>query len=124
MRYKRQSEILDRGEKVKQETRRFNDNNGGTIPMRSKEEAEDYRYFPDPDIPAILFTEEQLKEIAKKVPLLPQQRFDIYTNQYGLPPADAKLLLTKKTTAISITNPVKIYNNYKDTASLFIVELV
>ena len=48
---KRQSEILDRGEKVKQETRRFNDNNGRTIPMRSKEEAEDYRYFPDPDIP-------------------------------------------------------------------------
>jgi aspartyl-tRNA(Asn)/glutamyl-tRNA(Gln) amidotransferase subunit B len=120
---KRQSEILDRGEKVKQETRRFNDNNGRTIPMRSKEEAEDYRYFPDPDIPAILFTEEQLKEIAKKVPLLPQQRFDIYTNQYGLPPADAKLLLTKKDYSDFYNESVKIYNNYKDTASLFIVEL-
>lgn len=120
---KRQSELLDNGKRVIQETRRFNDSSGKTLSMRSKEEAHDYRYFPDPDIPAVIFTDEQINEIAKKVPMLPEQRLKIYTQQYGLSEVDAKILLTKKEYSDFYNEAVKAYDNYKAIANLFVVEL-
>ena len=70
--YERQSKILDKGERVKQETRGWNDATGKTTSQRSKEEAQDYRYMPEPDIPPIRLTEEFVKEEQEKVPLLPR----------------------------------------------------
>lgn len=69
--YERQSKILDKGERVVQETRGWNDATGKTTSQRSKEEAQDYRYMPEPDIPPIRLTEEFVKEEQEKVPLLP-----------------------------------------------------
>ena len=69
--YERQSKILDKGERVVQETRGWNDATGKTTSQRSKEEAQDYRYMPEPDIPPIRLTDEFVKEEQKKVPLLP-----------------------------------------------------
>lgn len=70
--YERQSKILDAGERVKQETRGWNDATGKTTSQRSKEEAQDYRYMPEPDIPPIRLTPEFVKEEQEKVPLLPR----------------------------------------------------
>ncbi len=69
--FKRQVELLERGERVVQETRGFDDATGKTIAQRSKEEAQDYRYMPDPDIPPIILTDEEIEKIQAEVPQLP-----------------------------------------------------
>lgn len=120
---KRQTDILDKGQEVIQETRRFNDSNGRTFSMRVKEEADDYRYFPDPDIPAITITNEQIDEIAKKLPMLPNKRMELYTKEYGISEADAKIILTNKIYSDFFNDTVKIYNNYSAIASFFVVEV-
>ena len=93
---KRQSMRLDLGYKVIQETRRFNDNKGETTSMRSKEDAHDYRYFPEPDILQINFTDEMLDEIKGKLPELPHKRLARYVNEYGLSEVDAKIIVNSK----------------------------
>lgn len=120
---KRQSNLLDNGKRIIQETRRFNDSNGKTLSMRSKEEAHDYRYFPEPDIPAVIFTDDQITEIAKKLPMLPEQRLKVYVEDYGLSEVDAKILLTKKEYSDFYNQTVQTYKNYKAIANLFVVEL-
>ena len=69
--YERQSKLLDAGEKVTQETRGWNDSTGQTTSQRSKEEAQDYRYMPEPDIPPVHLTEDMVEEQRKNMPLLP-----------------------------------------------------
>ena len=69
--FKRQVDILERGEEVVQETRGWNDDKQMTISQRSKEDAQDYRYMPDPDIPPVVLTDEVIAEIQSKVPMLP-----------------------------------------------------
>ena len=92
----RQTELLEKGEKVIQETRRFNDAQGVTIAMRSKEDAHDYRYFPDPDIPPIIFTEEELNEIRLSLPEMPESRMERYTKDYGISQNDAVIIVGDK----------------------------
>lgn len=92
----RQSEILDNGGKVVQETRRYNENHDDTKALRSKEEAHDYRYFPEPDIPPVLFTDDEIEAIREEMPELPHERFARYTEEYKLPPEDAKLIIAQK----------------------------
>ena len=70
--FKRQSELLDKGEAVKQETRGWSDATGQTTAQRSKEEAQDYRYMPDPDIPPVILTQEFVDKIAKTMPKIPE----------------------------------------------------
>lgn len=70
--FKRQSELLDKGEAVKQETRGWSDATGQTTAQRSKEEAQDYRYMPDPDIPPVILTQEFVDKIAKTMPKMPE----------------------------------------------------
>ncbi|MFA6765815.1 MAG: Asp-tRNA(Asn)/Glu-tRNA(Gln) amidotransferase subunit GatB [Clostridia bacterium] len=120
---KRQSDILDRGAKVKQETRRFNDSNGKTVSMRSKEEADDYRYFPDPDIPAVLIDKTKILEIKESIPAMPAERKKIYVEDYGIPEADADLILTQKEYSDFFNETAKYLDNYRGAASLFVVEL-
>ena len=83
--YQRQSKLLDNGERVIQETRGWNDNTGKTTSQRSKEEAQDYRYMPEPDIPPISLSKEFIETELAKVPLLPQDYREKFS---GVLPAD------------------------------------
>lgn len=92
----RQTELLESGKEVIQETRRFNEAANETVAMRSKEEAQDYRYFPDPDIPPIVFTEEELEQIKASLPEMPGQRKARYINEYGISENDAAVIIGTK----------------------------
>ena len=120
----RQEEILDNGEKVIQQTRRFNEAAGETVAMRSKEDAHDYRYFPDPDIPPIIFTEEELEEIKNSIPELPEQRVKRYIEEYSLKKADADLIVGDKRICDFFNEAIEEYNNPKAIANYIIVELM
>lgn len=120
---KRQAEILDAGGQVVQETRRFNDNHGDTKALRSKEEAHDYRYFPEPDIPPIWLSDEEIAEIKASMPEMPQSRFERYTKEYGLPEDDANLIISSKEFSDFYDQAVKINPDYKQISNLMLVEL-
>lgn len=119
----RQSEILDKGGKVVQETRRFNDNHGDTKALRSKEEAHDYRYFPEPDIPPVYISDAELDEIRKQMPEMPNVRFERYTKEYGLPEEDARLIILDKAFSDFYDETVKLCPSYKQVSNLMLVEL-
>ena len=80
----RQIEILNSGGRVVQETRGWDEQHGVTHPMRSKEEAHDYRYFPDPDLVPLAVPREHVERLKSQLPTLPWQRFERYTGEYGL----------------------------------------
>lgn len=120
----RQEELLDNGERVIQQTRRFNEQLGETTAMRSKEDAHDYRYFPDPDIPPIIFTEEELEEIRRSIPELPEQRVERYVNEYGIKKADADIIVGNKTICDFFDEAIAEYNNPKAVANYIIGELM
>ena len=82
--YKRQVEAIEAGEDIIQETRRFDPYAGRTTAMRSKEDANDYRYFPDPDLPPIVLTDAQIKAYADNLPEMPDERKRRYMRFYGL----------------------------------------
>ncbi len=92
----RQKDILESGGKVVQETRRYDDTTGETVALRSKEEAHDYRYFPDPDIPPIIFSEEELDEIQRSLPEMPHKLMDRYLGTLGISPNDAVIIVSDK----------------------------
>lgn len=120
----RQSELIENGERVIQETRRFVDGSGETTAMRSKEDAQDYRYFPDPDIPPIIFTEEELESIRKSIPEMPETRRQRYIEQYGIAEKDADSIINNKAVCFFFEEAVKAYNNPKSIASFILVELM
>lgn len=121
---KRQSKLLDMGGRVIQETRRFNDNKGETTSMRSKEDAHDYRYFPEPDILQVNFTDEMLDTIKAKLPELPHQRLNRYINEHGLSEIDSKILVNSILVSDFYNEAVAAYNNPKSIANFIIVELL
>ena len=94
--YARQVSVLEEGGEIIQETRRFDMNTGKTSSMRSKENADDYRYFPDPDLVPIVVSPEFLEEIRKSIPVLPDQRKASYQEKYGLSSLAAETLVTRK----------------------------
>ena len=93
---KRQGKILLNNEKVTQETRLYDPQKNETRPMRSKEEANDYRYFPDPDLLPVEITEETLAKIRENMPELPNERKSRFVNQYKLNEYDIDILLSDK----------------------------
>jgi len=97
---RRQIEELESGGKVEQETRRWDDNKGISYAMRNKEEAHDYRYFPDPDLVPIVVDEKWVEEIRASLPEMPESRKERYITQYGLPEYDAGIL----TSSIKLAN--------------------
>lgn len=119
----RQAEILDNGGTVIQETRRYNDNHGDTKALRSKEDAHDYRYFPEPDIPPVFLSDEEIEDIRKSMPEMPQDRFVRYTEKYGLPTDDANLIISSKEFSDFYDESVKINPDYKQISNLMLVEL-
>jgi aspartyl-tRNA(Asn)/glutamyl-tRNA(Gln) amidotransferase subunit B len=88
----RQIDVIDHGGRVVQETRLFDAAQGRTYSMRSKEEAHDYRYFPEPDLPPLVVTPERRDTIAKSLPELPEARMARFIREYGIPEYDANLL--------------------------------
>ena len=120
----RQEELLESGERVIQETRRFNEQAGETVAMRSKEDAHDYRYFPDPDIPPIIFTEEELEEIRNSIPELPEQRIERYVSEYSIKKTDADIIVGDKRVCDFFEEAVSEYNNPKAVANYIIGELM
>ncbi|MBD5116610.1 MAG: Asp-tRNA(Asn)/Glu-tRNA(Gln) amidotransferase subunit GatB [Ruminococcaceae bacterium] len=120
----RQTELIENGERVIQETRRFVDGSGETVAMRSKEDAQDYRYFPDPDIPPIIFTDEELENIRSSIPEMPETRRTRYIEQYGIAEKDADSLINNKLVCFFFEEAIKAYNNPKSVASFILVELM
>lgn len=120
----RQSELIESGERVIQETRRFSDGSGETTAMRSKEDAQDYRYFPDPDIPPIIFTEEELENIKSSIPEMPESRRERYVKEYGIAEKDADSIINNKLVCFFFEEAVKAYNSPKTVASFILVELM
>lgn len=97
--YKRQSELLENGETPVQETRGTRDLSGATHSQRVKEEANDYRYFPEPDIPPITMTDEQITALREELPELPSEKKARYVAEFGLERALAETLITTKARA-------------------------
>lgn len=89
---KRQIELIEDGGKVIQQTRRWDDAKGVSYAMRSKEDAQDYRYFPEPDLSPVVISEEWQEEIRKGLPMLPKERKAKYMEGYGLSPYDAGII--------------------------------
>jgi aspartyl-tRNA(Asn)/glutamyl-tRNA(Gln) amidotransferase subunit B len=92
----RQTKILDQGETVKQETRLYDSDRNETRPMRSKEEAHDYRYFPDPDLVPIVIDEEWVAELQNTMLELPEQKRERFIKSYGIPEYDVGVLTSSK----------------------------
>jgi len=92
----RQAEVLDAGGRVVQETLRFDENQGRTFSMRSKEEAHDYRYFPDPDLVVLNIGAEWREAVRATIPELPDARRERYTREFGLPAYDAGVITASK----------------------------
>jgi len=94
--FKRQTEIINSGGKIDQETRLFDEKKGETRSMRSKEEAHDYRYFPDPDLPPLEFSDTWIEEIKKNLPELPDVKKENLIDEYKISPYDAAILVSDK----------------------------
>ena len=92
----RQKRVLDSGERVIQETRGWSEERSATYSQRSKEEAHDYRYFPEPDLPPLLIEDSWIEELRNNLPELATNRLARFTDQYGLPEYDARLLTNSK----------------------------
>ncbi|MGN6420944.1 MAG: Asp-tRNA(Asn)/Glu-tRNA(Gln) amidotransferase subunit GatB [Pseudobacter sp.] len=114
---KRMIELLENGEKIIQETRSFDATNGTTFSMRTKEEANDYRYFADPDLVPFRVTEAMLQSIKESIPELPEQRIARYTQQLQLPVYDALVLCDEKETADYFQAVIEHTSNYKAAAN-------
>ena len=92
----RQIELIEEGKAVVQETRRWDDNKEYSYAMRSKEDAKDYRYFPDPDLPPVHISDEWIDRIVKSMPEFQPEKQARYVEQYGLPQYDAGILTGSK----------------------------
>jgi len=121
----RQSEILDRGETIRfQETRGWNDEAGESYLMRTKEEAHDYRYFPDPDLMPVVFTDEEIEAIRKNLPELPAARRNRLVNDYGITEYDADVLTSDRAVADYFEAAARGTKNAKSVANWVISELL
>lgn len=114
---KRQIEVLENGGTIYQETRRFDDAKGEGYAMRTKEEANDYRYFPEPDLAPIVLSDEYINSIKESLPELPNVKKERYLKEYNLSLYDANILTMSIKTANYFENVVKKCNNPKMVAN-------
>ncbi len=117
---KRQVALLESGRPVTRETLQFNPATGVTSPMRDKESAHDYRYFPDPDLPPVLLAAQWVDEIKAHLPPLPNALFEKLTGEYQLSVYDATLLTAEKATALFFLELAKHTPRHKSAANLII----
>ena len=105
----RQIEVIEAGGKIEQETLRWDDVSGKTFSMRDKEDAEDYRYFPEPDLVAIKLSDEYIEKVRSSLPELPENRKKRYLEEYELSQKDATLLTASKYLSDLFEGTLKIY---------------
>ena len=110
-------EKIEAGETIKQQTRSFDANNGTTFAIRDKEDAEDYRYFPDPDLTPFDLKDDFIAEIKNTIPELPEKRIENYTRHYLLPEYDAQVLTEEKEISDYFEQVILHTNNYKAAAN-------
>ena len=110
----RQIKEIESGGKIVQETRRWDDVKGESLAMRSKENAEDYRYFPEPDIPPISLSKQYISELIDSLPEFADQKAERYESEFGLAKADAVLLSSSKTLAELFEKTVEACGNPKE----------
>ncbi|TZE81702.1 Asp-tRNA(Asn)/Glu-tRNA(Gln) amidotransferase subunit GatB [Calorimonas adulescens] len=122
--FKRQAEAIKNGEEITQETRRWDENKGITVSMRSKEEAHDYRYFPEPDIVPIVVDDEWIEDIRRNIPELPQQKRERFINDLGLPPYDAGVITSDKALSDFFERCVELYDNPKTISNWVMGEIL
>lgn len=120
----RQKEILDDGGVIEQETRRWDDEKGESFTLRTKENSEDYRYFPDPDLLAVKISDEIIENIRKTMPVLPQELKNRYTKEYGLSDYDADVILQDKEISDFYLSCIDEYNQPKTIANWFLTEIL
>jgi aspartyl-tRNA(Asn)/glutamyl-tRNA(Gln) amidotransferase subunit B len=120
----RQTLELNRGGRIDQETRGWNDDSGETYLMRGKESAHDYRYFPEPDLMPVSFSEEEIEAIAKAAPELPEARRERFVSEFGLTPYDAHVLTLEKDIADYFEIAVKGVKTAKTVANWITSELL
>jgi|SRR3989338_515831 len=122
----RQRKLLEEGGEVAKETRGWDENKKETFNQRSKEEAHDYRYFPEPDLPPLHFEDSDIEAIRKSLPELPQQRFETLKNKYDISDAYVSILVANRPLAKYFEDVVKSFNSkdlYKLAANYLITEL-
>ena len=120
----RQIAVIESGEKIVQETRLYNSNEKRTYSMRSKEEAHDYRYFPEPDLLPLIVDEKRQAEIRAMLPELPEARRKRFVEQYGITEYDAQVLTATKSLADQFESAAKSAKNPKRVANLVQSELM
>ena len=120
----RQIELIEEGKAVTQETRRWDDNKEYSYAMRSKEDAKDYRYFPDPDLPPIHISDAWIEKIKAEQPELREVKQARYQEEYGLPAYDAGILTESRHLAGLFEETAAIYGNAKKTANWFMGEVL
>ena len=121
---KRQAQVLDDGGKVVQETRLFDSSKGVTFAMRSKEEAHDYRYFPEPDLVPIVVAQEIIAHIGKTIPELPDAKRERFVKEYSLPEYDADMLTQSRAMAAYYEEAVKLSGQPKVVSNWMMGELM
>ena len=119
---KRQIELLEFGKKVIQETRRWDDNKDSSFAMRSKEDAQDYRYFPEPDLPPIFISNEWLDRIRKEQPELRDEKMIRYEREFEIPAYDASIITSSKHLADLFEGTVALSGKPKEVSNWLMVE--
>ena len=119
----RQIDLIEEGGKVEQNTLRWDDVSGRTFSMRDKEDAQDYRYFPDPDLVAIRLSEEYIQNIKDNLPELPESRKTRYMEKFGLSEKDAKLITASKYLSDLFEGAEKICKNAKAVANWILSDI-
>jgi aspartyl-tRNA(Asn)/glutamyl-tRNA(Gln) amidotransferase subunit B len=114
---KRQIDLIEEGSDIVHETRGFNATNGTTISQRHKEEANDYRYFPEPDLQPIIVTEEYIKKVKSSLPPLPKDLLKKFTTDFKLSKYDATIIVDDKNTALFYNELCGYTKNYKIAAN-------
>lgn len=120
----RQIELLEEGGVVTQETRRWDDNKGVSTAMRSKEDAQDYKYFPEPDLPPIEISDEYIENIKNNMPELPREKKQRYMTELGLPEYDTNILTGSVYLVRLFERTVEVTGNPKDSANWIMGELM
>lgn len=118
----RQLELLEEGKKVMQETRRWDDNKESSHAMRSKEDAQDYRYFPEPDLVPVVISDEWIEKIRKNQPEMRDEKLERYKKEFDIPQYDAEIITASKTMADIFEKAAAICGKPKKVSNWLMVE--
>ncbi|AHZ85717.1 Asp-tRNA(Asn)/Glu-tRNA(Gln) amidotransferase subunit GatB [Bdellovibrio bacteriovorus] len=120
----RQIDCVERGDKIIQETRLWDPDKNRTFSMRAKEDAQDYRYFPDPDLQPVIVTDSMIEKYKKELPELPIARAQRFQDDHALPELDATVLTTEKDLADFYEDTAKESKNFKASSNWIMTELL